>query len=69
MLEIIGKYLSTNEIESFLSPAISTCKLLMSQLNDIADQIYYNNFRNLKLLFCNFDIRELVKDCIEIIKS
>ena len=69
MLEIISENVDDKINKTFLLPAISSCKILNSNLSDISDSIYLSENKFLRLIHCDFNIRSVLLDAMEIVKS
>lgn len=69
MLEIITEFISSEIYENYMVPAMSCCKILCSTLNDIIDSININEEKHLKLINCDFNIRSLIDEILNIVKT
>ena len=69
MLEIISQNIDSKINSTYVLPAVSCCKILNSSLNDTCDSIDLNEKKSLRLVFCDLNLRSVVFDVLDVLKT
>ena len=68
MLELMQNEINSTHLnESYLKPALYSNKLLICLINDMLDFVQMDN-GSIKFVFIEFDLRELIWECVQMIR-